>query len=352
MMQPQRSAAKGKGVPIRWILLTSMMSLLSFYSGLLVGMGTNSKAEGESSLKVEPPNPLQHLKEKQSRFPERMNKIVSGMSRVDRKDFIETYDIGAPVDKSSTGNEEVLLLYRGKAQPNGPAGDSVKLNDEIPVLGADEATENCSIMKVLLFDSDSGKECLAIMSQYESYHLQKWMRLPEGGGAINLTSPLRHVSKSHNARGVAMRIPTQKVTLRFWDMLATYLQSIKRVLEELKPLAEKVAVDNTVVVMVCNHGQSELLMNFVCNAHARGLDTSQVLLFATDLETKHLAEGLGLTAFYDDTNFGAMSSEAAKRYGVFYLQSVCNGFSYCILTYIVFNRILTAPLHFLLYCRR
>jgi hypothetical protein len=53
--------------------------------------------------------------------------------------------------------------------------------------------------------------------------------------------------------------------------------------------------------MVCNHGQSELLMNFVCAAHARNLDLSAVLVFATDEETKDIAEGLGLTAFFDKT---------------------------------------------------
>jgi len=78
---------------------------------------------------------------------------------------------------------------------------------------------------------------------------------------------------------------------------------------------EKVAVDNAVIVMVCNHGQSELLMNFVCNSRAKGLDISQVLVFATDIETKELADGLGLTTFYDEQNFGSIPSEAAKRYG-------------------------------------
>ena len=55
-----------------------------------------------------------------------------------------------------------------------------------------------------------------------------------------------------------------------------------------------------VIVMVCNLGQSELLLNFVCAAKSRGIDLSAVLVFATDTETKELAEGLGLTAFYDE----------------------------------------------------
>ena len=44
-----------------------------------------------------------------------------------------------------------------------------------------------------------------------------------------------------------------------------------------------------------------MLLNFVCAAKSRGLDLSAVLVFATDKETKDLAEGLGLVAFYDET---------------------------------------------------
>ena len=55
------------------------------------------------------------------------------------------------------------------------------------------------------------------------------------------------------------------------------------------------------MVLTCNHGQSELLMNFVCSAHARGFDLKNVLVFPTDLETNQLAEGMGLATFYEET---------------------------------------------------
>jgi hypothetical protein len=51
---------------------------------------------------------------------------------------------------------------------------------------------------------------------------------------------------------------------------------------------------------VCNFGQSELLLNFACNARAKGLDIGNVLVFATDQETKTLAESVGLTAYFDE----------------------------------------------------
>ena len=83
-------------------------------------------------------------------------------------------------------------------------------------------------------------------------------------------------------------------------MLQNYFDSFEEKIGELKVVAEKVAVKNTIIVMTCNMGQSELLMNFVCNAKAKGLDISNILLFPTDQETKDLAEGLGLATFYDE----------------------------------------------------
>ena len=45
---------------------------------------------------------------------------------------------------------------------------------------------------------------------------------------------------------------------------------------------------------------AELLVNFACSSRARGFDLGNVLVFPTDKETKDLAEGLGLTTFYDE----------------------------------------------------
>lgn len=67
--------------------------------------------------------------------------------------------------------------------------------------------------------------------------------------------------------------------------------------------------------MVCNFGQSQLLLNFACAARSKGLDVSSVLVFATDKETKELAEAIGLAVYFDERNFGNMPKNAAKVYG-------------------------------------
>ena len=61
--------------------------------------------------------------------------------------------------------------------------------------------------------------------------------------------------------------------------------------------------DNTVIVMVCITGQSELLINFICSAQAKGLGDivkEKVLVLATNGEVLEIVQGLSLWAFYDE----------------------------------------------------
>jgi hypothetical protein len=237
-------------------------------------------------------------------IPKPINRLFAGMARVDRDDFFARYDTGVPQDETMTGNEQVLLLYsHADALPPDHEGKG------IPSLPVEEATQHCNTLKVVFTEADKRNECLAIVGQYESYHVHKFMRLPEDPAelqdgqlvAVSPSNPLRHVSRLHLDSGLAQRIPAPPKVKEYNAQLVRYLSSLDSILDELRPVAEKVAKNNTIVVMVCNHGQSELLMNFACSSQAHGLDLSQVLVFATDEETKELSEGLGLAAFYDHT---------------------------------------------------
>jgi hypothetical protein len=84
------------------------------------------------------------------------------------------------------------------------------------------------------------------------------------------------------------------------DIMLTYLTHLKEMRNELKSTLERIAVDNAVVVMTVNKGQSELLMNFVCSARSRGFDMKNVILFPTDQFSKDIADGLGLATFYHE----------------------------------------------------
>lgn len=136
---------------------------------------------------------------------------------------------------------------------------------------------------------------------FRRYHVHRFARFPpKMDGPVDEKHPLKYVSRVPGENGKVIE-RSRSFDTQTWDkLLVEYLNHLDTVLEQLKPIAAKAAKNNTIVVMVCNLGQSELLMNFACAARSRGLDLSQVLVFATDLETKALAEGLGLAAFYDE----------------------------------------------------
>ena len=88
--------------------------------------------------------------------------------------------------------------------------------------------------------------------------------------------------------------------MKHWNRLLPFFQNVDSILEDLGGILKGIARNNAVVVLTCNMGQSALLMNFACNARRRGFDLGNVLVFPSDVETKDLAEGLGLTTYYDE----------------------------------------------------
>lgn len=357
---PTLTKQKGRRVvSIQAILLAAMTGAIGFYLGLMVGtvrshgsaaasvvhnvqqqQTNNENNNGSSSscsclfatqkdfdekvkLKVQKISQkhVQKIKttdDTAKRFPVQVQDIAVGMGRVNRDDFAKTFDMGVPLDPSSPNNQEVLLFYSNKlAMPDNAflQKEAVSMT-EAPLLDVDDATVNCDYMNVILTDHGKArKQCVAIMGQYEAFHVQKYMRLPIEKAKMNSSVPLRLVNRGAQSSGrISTKPPSLNQTVAYWDNLKRYLGSLDQVLEELKPVAQSVAVNNTIIVLVCNLGQSQLLMNFVCNARRKGLDLSGILVFATDFSTLHLAQGLGLTAFYDKINYVGMPLRAAKRY--------------------------------------
>jgi hypothetical protein len=225
------------------------------------------------------------------------------MARTSKIDFFEMLDIGVPMDIPKEGDSDILLLYsRDKALPS-VYSQALKDNlssSSIPPIDMKHAVENCDFVNVILTDHGNRNQCVALVPQYESFHIQKWARVGKKG--IDSSQELQLVSRGYQANGRnQFEPPERKHTKRNWDMLAQYFSAFEGVMKELEPLVKKVATPGrTVTVMVCNFGQSELLANFACSSRARNMDISSVLVFATDKETKELAESLGLTAFFDE----------------------------------------------------
>ncbi len=255
------------------------------------------------------------------RFMKSHSGIANGIARVSKNEFTSTFDYGPPMDEESTNKgigQDVLILYNKlesiptsnsdhtmaiqNYNPNNTNG-SEGAAESIPLLSTKEATENCDTMNVVTVGNPgNSKQCTALVYNYENYHVQRWMRTTiDRKGKVNPSEPLRAISRGYNNNGAHQFVaPDTKSITKHWKTLYTYLDTLEDVLAKLKPIAESVVQDNTIIVMTCNMGQSELLMNFVCNAKAKGLDVGNVLLFPTDLETKELAEGLGLKTFYDE----------------------------------------------------
>jgi hypothetical protein len=258
----------------------------------------------------------------ESRFPRTISSFMGGMATVDRTAFAKRFDVGVPVDKDTPSNAEVLLIY---SHPNAaPTSDSFKAaeslsNTRIPKFDDTEmATENCDLLNLILTQPNDKRQCFAFMGQYRSYHMFKFMRLPgEQGQRLDQSSPLRLVNRGAQSSGrLSAKVPRKAQTRTYWKTLTTYLQNLESTLEALKPVAERAAAGNSgraIVVMVCNHGQSELLMNFACSSRARGFNITSVLVFATDEETKELAEGLGMNVFFDEKVGTALSFETLSE---------------------------------------
>eukprot|EP00546_Thalassionema_frauenfeldii_P019774 CAMPEP_0178903354 /NCGR_PEP_ID=MMETSP0786-20121207/5111_1 /TAXON_ID=186022 /ORGANISM="Thalassionema frauenfeldii, Strain CCMP 1798" /LENGTH=517 /DNA_ID=CAMNT_0020574717 /DNA_START=125 /DNA_END=1675 /DNA_ORIENTATION=- len=276
----------------------------------------------EDCSKANPPSDGGPRRNKHTLFPKRLEKLFAGAVRVDRDEFMNKFDLGVPKDATAKGNEDVVIFYH---HPKSITNVTNKANrgamEDLPSLSVDDATIKCHTLKIVLTEPNRVGQCMAIVGQWESYHIHKYMRVPADDNSragVSWELPLRSVARTFSAnKGRTQQVPfAQNVKTFDQTILKPYLESLPDTLEKLQPIAEKVGqTDKTIIVLVCNLGQSELLVNFICHARAHKLDLSRVLVFCTDLETKKIVESFGLAAFYDEVNFDKMPMEAARSYG-------------------------------------
>ncbi|GKY90617.1 hypothetical protein MPSEU_000035300 [Mayamaea pseudoterrestris] len=260
--------------------------------------------------------------------------FLNGMARVKRDAFTQLLNLGVPLDKTTSSNQDVLVLYSNKAAlPTAKPWKNESTTSTVPLYSASDATAHCHTVRLILQQPKKDKECLAILGQWESYTVDKYMRLPEKGnkGASD-EEALRLVPRGQKNNGKVAKLPTAKQVTNYWDVLTKYLASLDDTIARLKPIAAKAAGvgGNTVIVMTSNWGQASLLANFVCAARSRHLDISHVLLFATDIETHDLAVSLGIHSFFVDQAFGEMPKVAARVYGDKHFASMMMSKVYCV----------------------
>lgn len=250
-------------------------------------------------------------------FPRDTKAFASAMSLVDRDEFARLLDIGVPLEASERTNNKVLLLHAKDALPNTNHSTLHGRSRIQSIDSVEDAVQNCNYVSVVLTQPHRHDQCIAIVGQYNSYHVHKFMRVAEPTGQIDSNLPLKLVRRGADPKfSFTTRTPSVKQTRHYWnETLRDYFSHLDFYLEELEPILKEVALCKTVIVMVCNQGQAELLMNFVCNAKAKGLDLSGIVVFATDTETERMASGLGLATFYNEQVSGCVSGEKKGTLG-------------------------------------
>ena len=237
--------------------------------------------------------------------------MVAGMAVTSKAKFSEWIDLGVPLDPIVSGSSHVLMLYSSESAITTQV--KKKLKDDgphmIPDVSIDEALGSCSTLHVWSLDQGNpNKTCWALVPQFGSYHVQTWRRMnPRNVGSarqtLNDQEPLRLAPRNMNDQGLEVySIPQSQKTNIANDLYMRYFSSLEQVDRDLKDLIHnsvKPFQNSTIVVMVCNEGQADLLLNFACTATSRGLDLSSILVFATDEATLKLCQSLGLAAFHD-----------------------------------------------------
>jgi len=251
-------------------------------------------------------------------FPSTLSKVVVGHTTVKRESITDLLNIGVPLDETKRGAEDALVLYNDKfSVPTSPTNDVAS------------ALANCTTVRVILYQPGGTRQCMAIIPQWESYYLHKFMRIPPKGeraGQSDTKYPLRYVSRATKEnRGVSLpeSPDLNKETYPFYAELKNYLENLPRLLKDLDKILQPFQNGllaggkrkQTVLVQVCNYGQVELFHNFICTAKARGIEVTPAIMFATDEATLELCQKLGIPAFYDDAIFKDLPESAARGYG-------------------------------------
>jgi hypothetical protein len=172
------------------------------------------------------------------------------MAHTNKDDFTSKFDLGFPIDPAdNNADRDVLILYsKWDAVPTKMKVHETKKT--IDFFTAEDATENCDFMHVLTRNKGGNKRtCLALVPNYEGYHIQSWARMPEKG-ALSKELPLRLIPRSvHPEDGQDdFGVPTQQDTEKTWKALTQYFTTYKMVVADLEKIVDTIKIDNTVIV--------------------------------------------------------------------------------------------------------
>lgn len=267
-------------------------------------------------------------------LPEGLAEMVVGFGTVDRDDFTDKFDVGYGIDKSTTKNNQVLILYGSETSLPHVIRDGKEKSLFPTNMTAEKATEHCDYIKIIYTDpklkTRKGRElptnqCIAVVGQRSSYHVHKFLAGKTDASATaktkNKTKGKQEKHFFYSAGRPQLLLPSENDISMSDQALITYLTNYQSALKRLKPLAEKASIGHDgkkgpIIVLVANQGQSKFLLNLLCSARARKVNhfLDHILLFATDEPTYEWAKAMNLTTFYDQVIFSNIPSTAAVGY--------------------------------------
>jgi hypothetical protein len=257
---------RSRHVVCRCILSHLACSIVAFHAGSFYGLSSSSTCMPSRHTLPDPPyQSLQHL---------------VGMKTIVRESLLDAFDMGFP---------------RGREGADGVMISLAKLRPEyLPLRStAASATEGCEVVKVIQTNATS---CVILVEGQDDYHVNKWTRQKK-------QEAWRPVSRFQGT-AVTLQSPPKPVSTQIMDqMLHKYLTHLNTTLDELRPIAAR--AKDPLVIMVCNQGHTEILLNFVCASRNVGVDLSSYLIFATDFTTKTLVSSWGLSVVYFPNLFPA-----------------------------------------------
>ncbi|GKY93761.1 hypothetical protein MPSEU_000343300 [Mayamaea pseudoterrestris] len=238
-------------------------------------------------------------------IPPEIDGYIAGMARVSRLDLLQKIDTGFPLEASSDGNREIVILYDHVRSL--PFGQSAKqftyYRDSL------QALQNCRQLRIVSMDpnvENSNKTCLALHGHSTEPHplVNTWKQQLQPPQRNGKQQTLQYVVEPK------LSLPPKPVTVAAAQQaLMEYLDWYPGQLNELKSVLGPIAKrhDKLIVVMVVTAGHLPLLMNYLCACRKAKVDTSGIVVFATDAATyEHLKNVGSITTF----NFGPLFAPA------------------------------------------
>jgi hypothetical protein len=230
-----------------------------------------------------------------------LSSYLAGMARIPRMKFLQQFDTGLPVEASTAGNSEILLLYdHKKSLPDNHHSESFPLYTDLY-----KALEHCQQVRVISMDpTQNSKTCLALQSHVSEPHplVYKWKRRTK-----QQSTRKDHQSSFDYTLQTRLPAPPKPVVVQqAQKSLQSYLKHLPEALRQLqdviRPMAKNVATkdeSNTIIVMVVTLGHLPLFLNFLCASRRNNVQglSERLLVWAMDANTKQHVEALGVSVF-------------------------------------------------------